>query len=356
MKILFLSRAYPPIIGGLETHNYELHLALQQKTHTDTIINRKGKNALPFFMPFCALKALYLSPAYDAIILGDGVLACIGWLIKIFRPSIPVTCIVHGLDLTFSNRIYQFFWVSKFLPRLDKIIAVSQATADVAMKRGIKKSKLDVIPNGINPLQKTNHRRNPKQLEELLQTSCKEKTIFLTVGRLVKRKGVHWFITHVMPNLDSQFIYIIAGGGPEKDIINIAIKEKKLEDRVFCLGYVNDELKTMLYSNADLFLQPNIKVSGDMEGFGIAVLEANSHKLPVLGAKLEGLQDSIIHNENGWHVEPENPKAYINTIKEITSNPHHLRQAGIKAQSFCLKKFNWDAIAKQYINKIQTLL
>jgi glycosyltransferase involved in cell wall biosynthesis len=355
MKLLFLSRAYPPIIGGLENHNYELHSALQKKNHVDSIINKKGKKALPFFMPFCTVKALYSLSGYDAVLLGDGVLALVGWLIKLFRPSVPVICIIHGLDLTYSNRIYQYFWIRRFLPKMDKIIAVSHATADAAIDRGIKKSKLDIIPNGINPQCKTSPPKK-KQLEGLLQTSCQGKIILLTIGRLVKRKGVNWFIKHVMPHLNNQFIYIIAGDGPEKEKINLAVKEYSLEKQVFCLGFISDDIKTILYSNSDLFIQPNIKVSGDMEGFGIAVLEANLHKLSVLGSKLEGLQDSIIHKKNGWQVEPENAKAYIRTIKTVTENPRQLSQAGINAQEFCLKTFSWDKIADIYLKTINEAL
>jgi glycosyltransferase involved in cell wall biosynthesis len=348
MKLLFLSRAYPPIIGGLENHNYELHSALQKKNHVDSIINKKGKKALPFFMPFCSLKALYSSSKYDAVLLGDGVLASVGWLIKLFQPSVPVICTIHGLDLTYSSRIYQYFWIKKFLPRMDKIIAVSRATKDAAIERGIKKSKLEVIPNGINPWHKTSQ-HNQKQLEKLLHTSCQEKTILLTIGRLVKRKGVHWFISHVMPNLNDQYIYIIAGDGSEKERINLAIREFCLEKRVFCLGFVCDHTKAILYSNSDLFIQPNIKVSGDMEGFGIAVLEANLHGLPVLGSKLEGLEDSIIEEKNGWLVAPEKPSSFIKKIEEVTQSRQKLNQAGHDAKVFCLEHFSWDKIADQYI-------
>lgn len=355
MKLLFLSRAYPPIIGGLENHNYELYQQLQKKAHTDSIINTKGKTALPFFIPYCCLKSIFLLRKYDAIVLGDGVLLCIGWLIKLISPNKPVICIVHGLDITYSNYFYQYFWINIFLPKIDKIIAVSRATADTVMDQGINKSKLEVIPNGINPLS-INHPQNRKQLENILQVSCKKKTILLTVGRLVKRKGVHWFINHVMPFLNEQFIYVIVGDGSDRDSINKIIIEKNLSNRVFCLGFVDNNVKNIIYSSADLFIQPNIKVAGDMEGFGISVLEANTHGLAVLGADIEGLKDSITENKNGWLLESKNPSGFIKKIEEVTQSDFKLKQAGENARAFCLQNYCWDKIADQYIEILNKLL
>jgi glycosyltransferase involved in cell wall biosynthesis len=172
----------------------------------------------------------------------------------------------------------------------------------------------------------------------------------LTLGRLVKRKGIDWFINHVFAQLDDTFIYIIAGDGPEKQVIGQSIKDKRLTDKVFCVGVVSEQTKTQLFLNSDLFIQPNIKVKGDMEGFGIAVLEANIHGLPVLGSRLEGLKDSIAEGKNGWLIESENKQHFINKILEVSRSGHELKLAGEKARIFCLQQFCWDKIADQYID------
>jgi glycosyltransferase involved in cell wall biosynthesis len=355
VKLLFISRAYPPAIGGLEIHNRAIHEALQHKIHVEAIINRKGKKALFWFIPFAAIKALILASRYDVILLGDGVLSTVGWFIKRLRPATPVACIIHGLDITYTNPIYQSIWGKIFLPQMDKIIAVSSATANEAMKRGIPEAKITVIPNGIAP-EFHQHHKNRKKLEELLHTDTSHKIVLLTIGRLVKRKGVDWFIKRVMPEIKNQCIYLIAGNGPEYKNINKSIEDNNLSSSVYCFGLVSEELKSFLFSNADLFIQPNIKVKGDMEGFGIAVLEANMHNLPVLGSKLEGLQDSIIENQNGWLAEPENAGDYIHKINELSKRVEILRRDGDKAKDFCLRHFRWERIADKYLAVIAALI
>ena len=348
MRVLFISRAYPPIIGGLETHNYSLHEALASKAAVKAIINRKGKKALIWFLPFATLKTLICSHKNEVILLGDGLLAVLGWIVKLFKPRSFVICIIHGLDITYTNPIYQFFWTKLFLPKLDRIIAVSQATAETAINKGLHPGKLVIIPNGIHR-QEWQPPRDRRKLTTLLNTDVEIKIVLFTLGRLVKRKGVNWFIQEVMPIVQDRCIYLIGGDGPEKSAIDKSIHEHGLEKVVHCFGFVTDELKSFLFANADLFIQPNIKVDGDMEGFGIAVLEANTYGLAVLGSKLEGLKDSITENQNGWLLEPGNATAYAQKITELTKHPINIQQAGDKAKRFCLQHFSWERIADQYL-------
>jgi glycosyltransferase involved in cell wall biosynthesis len=348
MKLLLISRAYPPVIGGLEKHNHALHEALLSKTCVEAIINRKGKKALLWFLPLATLKSLFRTHEFDVVLLGDGLLSALGWAIKLFRPNTPIICIIHGLDITYPHPVYQFFWIRLFLPKMDQIIAVSQATAETAIKNGLNASKVAVIPNGVHQLEQQPP-RDRKKLDALLNISTENKIILFTIGRLVKRKGVNWFIQQVMPKIQGHCIYLVAGDGQEKAAIDNSIQEHRLEKVVHCIGFVTDELKSFLFANADLFIQPNIKVDGDMEGFGIAVLEANAYGLAVLGSNLEGLKDSITENQNGWLLEPGNATGYTKKITELAKHPIKMQQAGDNAKRFCLQHFSWDRIAEQYL-------
>jgi phosphatidylinositol alpha-1,6-mannosyltransferase len=50
MKILFISRAYPPVVGGIEKLNFEISHALTEFADIKVIANTQGKSALPFFL------------------------------------------------------------------------------------------------------------------------------------------------------------------------------------------------------------------------------------------------------------------------------------------------------------------
>ena len=124
--------------------------------------------------------------------------------------------------------------------------------------------------------------------------------ILLTVGRLVPRKGVKWFVEHVMAKLPENVVYAIAGTGPDEQAIRDSIRAiGSAGTRVRLLGRVDDETRTALYTGADIFVMPNLPVGGDMEGFGLVALEAATAGALVVASDLEGIRDAVLEDETG---------------------------------------------------------
>ena len=80
--------------------------------------------------------------------------------------------------------------------------------------------------------------------------------------------------------------------------------------RVRCLGKISEDELVELYRRGQLFVMPNIVVPGDMEGFGIVMLEAGACGLPTLAADLEGIRDVIDEGINGWFAPTEDADAF----------------------------------------------
>lgn len=354
MKILFISRAYPPVVGGIENQNYELSVWLPKLAETRTIANTRGKPFLPFFTPYALLRAIFLVPRYDVLLLGDGVLGIVGWFVKFFYPKKTVVSVVHGLDLTFTSGIYQRFWVRKFLPALDGLIAVGNETIRQGVARGIPEDKFFFVPNGVDT-EKYFGRHDRKELEKILGLPLEGKRVLLTSGRLAKRKGVAWFIRSVMPKLPENILYVVAGDGADRENIERAVQETGLASRVKLLGYVSDEVRNVLLNTCDLFIQPNIRVKGDMEGFGISVIEAASCELPVIASRLEGLQDAIQDGENGLLVETEDADGYVSAITGLLDDPARLSDFKSEVRRYTVEHFSWEHIASRYIAVLEKI-
>ncbi|MFZ2299829.1 MAG: glycosyltransferase family 4 protein [Candidatus Moraniibacteriota bacterium] len=355
MRILFISRAYPPVQGGIENQNYELSVWLPKYAAMRTIANRKGKKFLPFFLPYALLCALWNMRTYDVLLLGDGVLGIVGWCVKRCYPEKTVVSILHGLDLTFKSALYQSFWVKRYLPSLDMLIAVSEATRAAAIAKNIPEGKIIIIRNGVETeaFQGTYERT---ALEKLLGENLDGTYVLLTTGRLAKRKGAVWFIREVLPKLPASVIYVLAGTGPEEANIKAAIRETRTDTQVRMLGRVTDAVRNMLLNTADIFIQPNIRVQGDMEGFGIAVIEATACKRPVIASDLEGLKDAICHNESGILVEPENPEAFATAVRSLLGNESERRALGERAFRYTETHYHWNIIARLYIETLDRLI
>lgn len=354
MKILFISRAYPPIVGGIENQNYELSQWLPKHAEVRTIANRRGKLFLPVFFPTTLIRALFLMPRYDVLLLGDGVLACVGWAIKCCFPKKTVISVVHGLDLTFTSGFYQRFWVRFFIPSLDGLIAVGNETIRQGVARSIPEAKFAFIPNGVDT-EKHFGQHERVELGGILGLDLSGKHVLLTSGRLAKRKGVAWFVRNVMPKLPENILYVVAGDGVDRENIEHARAEAGMIDRVRMLGYVSDEVRDTLLNTCDLFIQPNIKVEGDIEGFGISVIEAASCELPVVASALEGLKDAIKDGENGRLVETEDADRYAAVITELLADPSALDDFRKRVRRYVIDHYSWERVSKLYIDTLEKI-
>lgn len=363
-KILFISRAYPPVKGGIENQNYELGKWLGKITKVKIIANKRGRKFLPFFAPYALAKTLFSLPKYDAILLGDGVLAFIAWFIKLISNK-PVVCVVHGLDINYNSAslkvwyeklliaIYQKLWVDIFLKKIDHFIAVGNETIRVGIAHGLQKNKFTFIPNGVDTEAHLLPNATRVDLANAIGESVDGKKVLLTSGRLAKRKGAAWFIANVLPKLSKEFIYVVAGDGPDRQNILDAIAHSKEHERVFALGKVTDEIRNILFNSCDLFVQPNIKIHGDMEGFGISVIEAGACRLPVLASNMEGLKDAIKEGKNGFLVQPENPETYTTKINQLFENGSPRKIYGEQVRNFVVENYQWKHIAQIYLNEIE---
>jgi glycosyltransferase involved in cell wall biosynthesis len=345
MRILFISRAHPPVIGGIERQNYEICEALSRGHDVFRIVNTKGKKFLPIFLPMAALRSLVNLKDCDVVLLGDGVLAVFGWLIKRFSDK-PVVCIVHGLDITYHQFIYRTLWTGFFFRYIDQFISVGRETVRQAEYRGLDASRFTVIANGVNTLKL----RSEYERTDLVRILGHNPpgAVLLTLGRLVRRKGVSWFVREVLPLLDESVTYIVAGTGEDDRRIKSTIAEFGLQKRVIMLGEVSETDKEILLQTVDLFVQPNIKVAHDTEGFGLVVLESALQGTFVVASRLEGLVDAIEDGVNGSLVEAGNPLAYKSRIESLLKDPDGLSAMGERARRFVIDRFGWDAVAASY--------
>lgn len=367
-KILFISRAYPPILGGIENQNYGISAELARLTKVKIIANRRGKKFLPFFLIQAFFVALFSLWKYDTVLFGDGVPTPIGVLLKFFHPKKKFAAIIHGLDITFAQKksffgkLYQFIIIPS-IKRMDKLIMVGNHTISEAVKTGIDRNKCVFIPNGFDK-DKVCPTFTKKDLANFLELDLSDKKIILRVGRFVKHKGLDWFIKNVMPLLPKNYILIGAGGRVAKKTVGDSdtfplceknIEENNLQERVRLFPNISQEKMNLLFNTVDLFISPNIKVSGSMEGFGINAIEGAACSKVVVASDLEGLKDAVINGKNGFMVEPENIEQYVKKITALLSDDNFREVFGKRAQIYSFENFSWEAVGKRYLEELRKI-
>lgn len=348
MNILYLSRAWGENRGGMERLSYELSNELKKLpgTHVDIMVHRGSRITSPIHNLTSLLQGnMSRAGLADVILLGDPLLSFTGWFLnKIYAK--PVAVIVHGLDITYHNVLYQAY-LKLFFRRLQLYLPISFCVNTLLEQMGVSGTCVVVNPGIHDRLYSQDVSR--EQLARLLQTTNYQlrtnDIVLLTVGRLVKRKGHAWFIKNVLPQLPSIVHYLIAGTGPEYQQINKTARESNVLHRVHLLGAIPDNQLKILYNTADAFIQPNIQVEHDIEGFGLVLLEAALCRRPVLAAAIDGIPDAIHHEKNGLLLPAQDKNAWIITLNRLAAGTLTLPS---DARQYTLNSFSWQKIAPRY--------
>jgi phosphatidylinositol alpha-1,6-mannosyltransferase len=295
------------------------------------IANRRGNRWLPLWcvaaIPRVAVALA--SRRADVVLTGDAL------AYALFRPllvaaHVPHATMVMGLDVTYQHRLYRAI-VHRSLRRAPRIIAISEATARAAIDVGVDPSRVSVIRLGLPaPHHEPGGRAEAGRTLRSDLGIAPDDVIAVTVGRLVRRKGVLWFVRKVLPHLPASVVYVVAGDGPHAPQIGDAVDELGLAPRVKLLGPVDDSVREHLLRGADLFVQPNVRVPGDMEGFGLAVLEAAMRGTLTVASGIEGILDAVIDGRTGILLPAEDEGAWVRRLSLLVSDVGALRELGVE--------------------------
>lgn len=318
--ILFITRKYPPSVGGMEKLSYHLTKEMSHLTSTKVIAWGGSQKWLPAFVFLACVRAIpaLLSRKIRLIHIGDPVLSPVGLLLAYLGHK-PVFTTAHGLDVTFSNPLYQFI-IRICLPRLEGIVCISEFARKECLKRGVSSSRCTVIFPGVTVMDFPTDYGN---LERITHKGFGDRKVLLSVGRLVERKGFVWFIAKVLPILIQRrpdIMYLLCGEGPEKRRIENEVRRRGLQANVLLLGKVEKTVLQEAYAAADIFVMPNIKVRGTGEGFGLVSMEARAAGTPVVASDLEGIGESITNGEDGLLVKHENADEFVEAISRILNH------------------------------------
>jgi len=368
MRLLFVSHSFPPKnapmsnVGGMQRVATELHAALEERDDIAmrTIALRSSwkwvhVKAVPFLVALAARLGRAAERFSADTILFTSMTTALPLLIAgptLKKKGVRLAAIVHGLDVTDPNPAYQFA-VRRLCTLLDAVMPVSRSTGEELVARGLPREKVHVVPNAVDVsrFEGVSERRGTNDGVSIAGAPPLPKDAFLivTVGRQVQRKGFAWFIENVMPRLPERVVFWLAGDGPERGNIENTIVRAGMQSRVRCLGRISEEELVELYRRGQLFIMPNVVVPGDMEGFGIVMLEAGACGLPTLAADLEGIRDVVTESVNGWFAPTADAEAFIERIEWLLAHPEELEAASQRTATHVKSTFPWQETTARYV-------
>ena len=350
-------------LGGMQRVAVDLHESLARHPDVElrTLVLRSGWNERGFRTPLFLARALgeirRLARAreIDAILFSSMLTATLSVPLRglLARNRVVSAAIVNGLDATTPTWPYPLL-VKRAFEALDLVMPISRATGEACRVRGLAEAKSRVVSLGIR-LDRFSASADREKARNKLTNGANAKLILCSVGRLVPRKGVAWFVAEVMPLLPDDVLYLIAGDGPDRERIAEAISQYRAGESVKLLGAVSDEELETLYQGADLFIMPNVPVANDMEGFGLVMLEAGLCGLPTIASNIEGIADVIGEGENGHLVPSRDAAAFRDAIMRYYSDPEALARARSLTREVTSSRFGWDGVVDRYVSILQNL-
>ncbi len=165
------------------------------------------------------------------------------------------------------------------------------------------------------------------------------KRYILSVGTIQPRKNFTRLIEALSLLPDKEISLVIVGkkGWLYDDILS-APQKFGLEKRVQFLDFVPDSALPQLYKHAVCFALPSL-----YEGFGLTVLEAMSHGIPVVVSKTSSLPE--IAGDAGIYVDPEDTKSIAAGLTQAITEEGKTRSDRVKLGKDRVKDFTWDKAA-----------
>ena len=253
-------------------------------------------------------------------------------------------CLIHGKEINHPNGTRLNNRILKVLNNVDKVIANSNYTKNLAIKKGVNEEKIVVINPGVDPI-KDLDKKSIKKVESLLLV---KSPVLITVSRFVKRKN-HEKVIMAVRNLKQIYpdiVYICIGNGDEEENIKKLVKELDLEAQVMFFDNISDNLRNALIARSNIFVMPSIMHKNSVEGFGIAYIEAAQYGVCSLGGKDGGASDAISHDTNGLICDGNNLEEIYSSLSQMIKNKKYL-EFGKNAKENS-QKFYWSNVISKY--------
>ena len=350
-RILFLSRRYPPSMGGIQTHCYHMCTLLSKWVDVKLVaLSRQHLIHLVWFVPYTYLASLFevLFRKVDTIYFSDGVICCLATFLRPFtRARFIVT--VYGLELTFSH--WLFSKLMKWgITRCERVLVISQHTGRITAESGVPEEKIHLIYLGVEPgtLTPERHKIVKQNFEEQHGISFEKEKVLLNFGRQVRRKGLVPFLQKGFHLLNSDIRLIIGMGSTGEEIPKIKAESERYGERIILLDHLDDDTAAMLRAESDVFIMPNLAIATDAEGFGIAPLEAMYVGVLSVAFAVDALVESV--NEWGYMVEPGDYQGFVDKIHEhLGLTPEERASRGSKASEYVRREYTWEKTAREYL-------
>jgi len=355
---LIVTRSFPPELGGMQSLMWGLARELSKnfmiKVFADHFENHKDFDEQASFSIERVGGIKILRKYRKAQLINEfikknkieGIIADHWKSLELIKSNKKKYCLIHSKEINHPKGTSLNKRVLNVLNNVEKVIANSEFTKNLAIDCGVNQNKIIVINPGIDPTDELD-KKSLDKVESLLKVKTPR---LITVSRFDKRKN-HEKIVMALRNLKQIYpdiVYICVGYGDEEENTKKLVKELDLEAQVMFFKDISNELKNALIAKSNIFVMPSIIHKKSVEGFGIAYVEAAQYGIPSIGGKDGGAADAIQHEKTGLICDGNNLDDIYSSINSMLENKKYLEYGKNARDS--VSKFYWSNIIEKYKN------
>jgi|RhiMethySRZTD1v2_1073278.scaffolds.fasta_scaffold00793_7 glycosyltransferase involved in cell wall biosynthesis len=267
----------------------------------------------------------------------------LGFLPRRWRPA-PLIATVHGYTHgTGLNRMRLYKWLDvRALRRFDRVVLVHSGMKTIRGLDGLDSHRVAVIENGL-----AERDGAPADMDSRLAAFCRG-TVIGAIGRLSPEKGFDRLIAAFAALVEkgSPAKLVILGEGPERAMLERAVADKGLGERVLLPGFVDGPRHLQLFS---VFV-----LSSLTEGLPISLLEAMRAGVPVVATKVGGVP-SVLGDDGGLVVERDDVTGLARALDRVLTDPS-LAAALVRAASLRVRGFSNERMVARYMDEYAVLV
>ena len=341
MKILLISYAYAPSVGGIESSSQNLFRYFQEQGHqvrvvTHTLDNKERK-------PNTIDNTIYRRPSI-LVLLKNWLWADIIWQNNISLHYLwPLLLLPQKIYITIQTWIYDIRLQSKpknlnekLKEKAMKVVTPIAISKSIASHLSMANHQYHIIGNPYD--HRTFHCLNLKRDKELI-----------FVGRLVADKGCNLLLLALakLKNLSLTPSLTIVGEGPELQSLKQLAKQLDIDQQITFTGIKQGKQLNLLLNQHHIMIIPSIW----SEPFGIVALEGMSAGCVPIASENGGLGEIV--QETGLTFSNGNVEELTEHIQSLLSDSELLRRLRSKAKDY-VEQFTTDRIGNSYLHLFST--
>jgi glycosyltransferase involved in cell wall biosynthesis len=361
MRIGVIAPEFPPNLGGMERLAYGLANALGATD--DVVVFTPTGNAVSVAGAFDEQRVLSGTLGRDLDRLRkesvDVWLALNGGLIPLLALlASPRFVYLHGNDFLAPWLGYGSPWLEpirapfmeglrqaarkkalrRSAERVSHYFTNSRQTAGLACSQlGLDAHRVSVCPPGVDEsFFQESLAHGPRPLHLLTVTRLTEHS---------RRKNVDGVLRGLASlRGEIEFSYSVVGDGPDRERLADLSAELGIGESVHFLGALDDRSLREAYADADVFILASKATGTDVEGFGIAYVEANAAGVPTIASRAGGAIDAVVDGISGILLDDSSPAAIATGIRRFVSERARFSDRAIRDWA---RRHRWPDIARR---------